>query len=146
MLLGYFGKAIETLMLGVGLKLLWDWFSESLDSSSELLLLSELAELVPFPYYCGGSILYSDRLLEFSITILRCYEDIYIIFFPSPSTYTLELYACRMFSFHLWSKWLEVIWVNRHLWSLGFFQWAYTFTIFLCFLLFLLTPYLEVIV
>ena len=33
---------------------------------------SELAQLVPLPYSRGRSTRYSDRLLDFSVTILRC--------------------------------------------------------------------------
>ena len=44
---------------------------------------SELAELVPLPYSRGRSTRYSDRLHDFSVTILRCYKDVYVnSFFP----------------------------------------------------------------
>ena len=44
---------------------------------------SELAQLVPLPYCRGRSTRYSDRLHGFSITIPRCYKDIYVnSFFP----------------------------------------------------------------
>ena len=36
---------------------------------------SELAQLVPRPYYRGRSSRYSGRLHEFSVTIPRCYKD-----------------------------------------------------------------------
>ena len=39
---------------------------------------SELAQLVPLPYSRGRSILYSDRLHDFSVTISRCYKDVYV--------------------------------------------------------------------
>ena len=35
---------------------------------------SELAQLVLFPYSRGRSTRYSDRLLDFSVTIPRCYK------------------------------------------------------------------------
>ena len=38
----------------------------------------ELALLVPLPYSRGRSTCYSDGLHDFSITIPRCYKDIYI--------------------------------------------------------------------
>ena len=42
---------------------------------------SELAQLVP--YSQGSSTRYSDRLHDFSVTILRCYKDVYVnSFFP----------------------------------------------------------------
>ena len=45
--------------------------------------LSELAQPVPLPYSRGRSTRYSDRLHEFSVTILRCYKDVYVSsFFP----------------------------------------------------------------
>ena len=44
---------------------------------------SELAELVPLHYSRGRSTHYSDRLHDFSVTILRCYKDVYVnSFFP----------------------------------------------------------------
>ena len=44
---------------------------------------SELAQLVPLPYSRGRSSRYSDRLHDFSVTIPRCYKDVYVnSFFP----------------------------------------------------------------
>ena len=44
---------------------------------------SELAQLVPLPFSHGRSTRYSDRLHDFSVTIPRCYKDIYVnSFFP----------------------------------------------------------------
>ena len=44
---------------------------------------SKLAELVPLLYSRGRSTRYSDRLHDFSVTIPRCYKDVYInSFFP----------------------------------------------------------------
>ena len=44
---------------------------------------SELGELVPRPYSRGRSTRYSDRLHDFSVTIPRCYKDVYVnSFFP----------------------------------------------------------------
>ena len=39
---------------------------------------SELARLVPLPYSQGRSTRYSDRLHDFSVTIPRCYKDVYV--------------------------------------------------------------------
>ena len=39
---------------------------------------SELAQLVPLPFFQGRSNRYSDRLHDFSMTILRCYKDVYV--------------------------------------------------------------------
>ena len=44
---------------------------------------SELAQLVPLPFCRGRSTRYSDRLHDFSVTIPRCYKDVYAnSFFP----------------------------------------------------------------
>ena len=44
---------------------------------------SELAQLVPLPYFRWRSTRYSDRLHDFSVTIPRCYKDVYVnSFFP----------------------------------------------------------------
>ena len=59
---------------------------------------SGLAQLVPLPYSRGRSTCYSARLHSFSITIPRCYKDVYVnSFFPC----TTRLSACRMFFFDL---------------------------------------------
>ena len=39
---------------------------------------SELAQLVPLPYSQGRSTRYTDRLHDFSVTISRCYKDVYV--------------------------------------------------------------------
>ena len=44
---------------------------------------SEQAQLIPLPFSRGRSTRYSDRLHDFSVTIPRCYKDVYInSFFP----------------------------------------------------------------
>ena len=44
---------------------------------------SELAQLVPLPLCQGRSNCYSDRLHDFSVTVPRCYKDVYVnSFFP----------------------------------------------------------------
>ena len=69
---------------------------------------SELAQLVPLPFSGRRSTRYSDSLHEFSITIPRCYKDVYISsFFPHtarlwnslpvvcfPLTYDLKSFKC----------------------------------------------------
>ena len=71
---------------------------------------SELAQLVPLPYSRGRSTRYSDRLHDFSVTIPRCYKNVYInSFFPCttrlwnsqpvecfPLTYDLSGFKCRI--------------------------------------------------
>ena len=39
---------------------------------------SELAQLVPLPFSRGRSTRYFDRLHDFSVTIPRCYKDVYV--------------------------------------------------------------------
>ena len=81
---------------------------------------SELAQLVPLPFSRERSTRYSDRLHDFSVTIPRCYKDIYVnSFFPRaarlwnslptecfPLTYNLNGFNSRM---------------NRHLLTEGCF-------------------------
>ena len=81
---------------------------------------SELAQLAPFPYSQGRSTRYSDRLHDFSVTIPRCYKDVYVnSFFPCtarlwnslpiecfPLTYDLNGFNSR---------------INRHLSTVGSF-------------------------
>ena len=44
---------------------------------------SEIAELVPLPYFREESTRYSDRLHDFSVIIPRCYKDVHVnSFFP----------------------------------------------------------------
>ena len=81
---------------------------------------SELAQLVPLPFSRGRSTCYSDRLHDFSVTIRRCYKDVYVnSFFPCtaklwnslpiecfPLTYDLSGFKFR---------------INRHLLIVGSF-------------------------
>ena len=81
---------------------------------------SELAQLVPLPFSLGRSTRYSDRLHDFSVTIPRCYKDVYVdSFFPRtaelwnslpiecfPLTYDLSGFKSR---------------INRHLLTVGSF-------------------------
>ena len=47
---------------------------------------SELSELVALHFSRGRSTRYSDRMHDFSVTIPRCYKDIYVNrFFPCPA-------------------------------------------------------------
>ena len=61
-----------------------------------------LAELVPLPYSRGRSTRYSDRLHDFSVTIPRCYKDVYVnSFFPRTARLWNSLPIYRMLSFDL---------------------------------------------
>ena len=82
---------------------------------------TELAQMVPLPYSRERSTLYSDRLHDFSVTILGCYKDVYgNSFFPRtarlwnylsiecfPLTYDLNGFKSR---------------INRHLLTVGSFS------------------------
>ena len=79
---------------------------------------SELAQLVPLPFSQGRPTRFSDRLHDFSVTIPRCYKDVYVSsFFPCtaklwdslpiecfPLTYDLSGFKSR---------------INRHLLTVG---------------------------
>ena len=81
---------------------------------------SELAQLVPLPFSRRRSTRYSDRLHDFSVTIPRCYKNVYVnSFFPRaaklwnslpiecfPLTYDLNGFKSR---------------INRHLLTVGSF-------------------------
>ena len=76
---------------------------------------SDLAELFPLPYSRGRSTRYSDRLHDFSVTIPRCYKDVYVnSFFPCtarlwnsppiecfPLTYDLSGFKSRIYRYLL---------------------------------------------
>ena len=80
----------------------------------------ELAELVLLPFYQGKSTHYFDRLHDFSVTIPRCYKDVYVNSFflhmaklwnslpikCFPLTYDLSGFESR---------------INRHLLTVGSF-------------------------
>ena len=91
---------------------------ESLKCSQLRRCSSELAQLVPLPFSRGRSTRYSDRLHDFSVTIPRCYKDVYVnSFFPRtarcwnslpiecfPLTYKLNDFKSR---------------INRHILTVG---------------------------
>ena len=95
---------------------------------------SKLAQLVPLPFSRGRSTRYSDRLHDFSVTISKCYKDVYVnSFFPRiarlwnslsiecfPLTYDLSGFKSR---------------IGRHLLTAGYFQTDFLYALlFLCFL------------
>ena len=98
----------------------WNLASLSLFCRCYFCRCSELAQLVPLPFSQGKSTHYSDRWHDFSVTIARCYENVYVnsFFFrtaklwnsPSievfPLTYDLSGFKSR---------------INRHLLTLGSF-------------------------
>ena len=121
------------------LSLLYKYYFGS--CSSEL---AQLAQLVPLPFSRGRSTRYTDRLHDFSVTIARCYKDVYVnSFFPRttllwnslprecfPLTYYLHGFKSR---------------INRHL-NCRFFLNRFPVCFNLFVLLFLVTPCLVVAV
>ena len=96
---------------------------------------SEQAQLVLLPYSWGRCTRYSNRLHDFSVTIPRCYKDVYVnSFFPRtarlwnslpiecfPLTYDLSGFKSR---------------INRHFLTVASFQTDFLYAvIFLCFFL-----------
>ena len=74
---------------------------------------SELAQLVPLPFSRGRSTRYSDRLHDFSVTIPRCYKDVYVnSFFPRTARlWNSLLMKCFHLTYDL-SRFMSRI--NRH--------------------------------
>ena len=101
-----------------------------------------MASLIPLPFSRGRSTCYSDRLYDFSATVPRCYKDVYVnSFFPCKARFWNSLliecfpltYDLNGFKFR----------ISRHLRTVCSFQRAFLDAlIFLCFNLFLVTPYL----
>ena len=61
---------------------------------------SELAQLVPLPFSCGRSTRYSDRFHDFSVTIPRCYKDVYVKSFFPPTARPWNSLPREFFHFH----------------------------------------------
>ena len=81
---------------------------------------SELAQLVPLPFSRGRPTRYSDRLHDFSVTIPRCYKDVYVNRF-SPRTAKLcnsLLIECFPLTYDLSGLKSRI---NRHLLTVGSF-------------------------
>ena len=103
---------------------------------------SELDQLVPLPYSRRRSTCYSNRLHEYSVTIPRCYKDVYFnSFFPRtdrpwnslplecfPLTFDLNSFNSR---------------INKHLLTVGSF-WTFPVCFNLFVFLFLVTLCLAV--
>ena len=111
--------------VGVSLELLaYRWYVASLSLFYRYYFRrcsSELAQLVPLSYSRGESTCYSDILCNFSVSIPRCYKDVYVnSFFPGtaklwnslpiecfPLTYDLNGFKSR---------------INRYLLTVGSFK------------------------
>ena len=81
---------------------------------------SELAQLVPLPFSRGRSTRYSDRLQDFSVTIPRCYKDVYVnSFFPHTAKLWNSLpIECFRLTYDLSGFRFRI---NRHLLTVGSF-------------------------
>ena len=80
---------------------------------------SELTQLVPFQFAQGRSTSSSDRSHDFSVTIPRCYKDVYFNSF-FPHSYTLEFSAYKMLSLTCDLSGFKSR-INRHLLTVGSF-------------------------
>ena len=81
---------------------------------------SELAQLVPFPFSRGRCTCYPDKLHDFSVTIPRCYKDLYVnSFFPRTARLWNSLpIDCIHLAYYLNGFKFRI---NRHLLSVGSF-------------------------
>ena len=94
---------------------------------------SELAQLVPPPYSPRRSTHYSNRLHDFSVTIWRCYKDVYVnSFFPRLARHWNYLpIECFSLTYDLNGFKSRI---NRHLLTVGSFLTSLLYAlIFLCF-------------
>ena len=81
--------------------------------------LSEFAQLVPLPYSQGSSTCYSDRLCDWSVTIPRCYKDVFASSFflrtgRSWNSLPIECFPLTFYLNGLKSR------TNRHLLTVAF--------------------------
>ena len=81
---------------------------------------SELAQLVPLPFSWGRSTCYSVRLHDFSVTIHRCWKDVYVNhFFPCTARlWNSVLVECFPFTYDLNGFKRRI---NRYLLTVGSF-------------------------
>ena len=62
---------------------------------------SEMAQMVPLPFRRGRSTFYPDRLHDFSVTIPRCYKDVYVKSFFARTGRLWNSVPIEMLSFDL---------------------------------------------
>ena len=81
---------------------------------------SELDQLVPLHFSRGRSTRYSDRLHDFSVTIPRCYKDVYVnSFFPRSARLWNSLpLECFLLTYNLSGSKSGI---SRHLLTVGSF-------------------------
>ena len=105
-----------------------------------------MSQLFPLSFYWGRSTSYSDRLHDFFVTILRCYNDVYVnSFFPCIARLWNSLpIECFPLTYDLNSF---KSWIDRNLLTVGsFFLKRFPGCFYLFVLLFLVTPCLVVAV
>ena len=97
---------------------------------------SELAGLVPLPFSRGRSTRYSDRLHNFSVTIPRCYKDVYVnsFFLPTDKLWNSLPIECFPLTYDL-SGFKSRI--NIHLLTVGSFKTDFLYPVIFFVLLFL---------
>ena len=105
---------------------------------------SELAQLVPLPFSRGRSTHYSDRLHDFSVTILWCYKDVCV---NSSFSHMAKLWnslpiECFPLTYDLCGFQSRI---NRHLLAVGFLS-RFSVSYNICCASFLVTPCLIVAV
>ena len=79
-----------------------------------------LTQLVPLPYSRGRSIRYSERLHDFSVTIIRCYKDVYVNSFFSRTARLWNSLPIECFPLTYDLNGFKST-INRHLLTVGFF-------------------------
>ena len=103
----------------------------------------ELAQLVPLPYFRGRSTRYSDSLHDISVTIPRCYKDVYAnsFFLPTARLWNSLPIECFPLSYDLNGFKPRI---NRHLFNCRFFLKRFPVCLNHFVFLFLVTPCLVV--
>ena len=102
---------------------------------------SELAQLVPLPHSRSRPTRYSDSLHSFSVTIHRCYKDIYVNSFFHRTARLRNSLLAKYFPLNYYLNRYKSR-VNRYLFSLDSFFLISCPVYFLSFpLIFLLTPF-----
>ena len=89
---------------------------------------SELAQLVPLSFSQGRSTCYSDRLHDFSVTIPRCYKDVYVnsLFPRTARTWNSLPIECFLLTYNLNGFKYRI---NRHLLTVASLQRNFLYTL-----------------
>ena len=79
---------------------------------------SELAQLVPLPFFQGMSTPYFDRLHDFLVTIPRCYKNVYVNSFFLRTARLWDSLSMECFPLNYDLSGFKSI-INKHLLSVG---------------------------